>query len=102
MSSRVDDDQLFKKYKTIWSKNEDLKNIWLDSLPVYDDGYIKNKTRTYGDNFQTIFCSLNVPGDVAEYESFTVVSIDSLLVYENKYCLQVYLDNSAYELQTGK
>ena len=51
MSSRVDDDQLFKKYKTIWSKNEDLKNIWLDSLPVYDDGYIKNKTRTYGDNF---------------------------------------------------
>ena len=30
-----------------------------------------------------------------ECESFTVISIDSLLVYENKYSLQVYLDNCA-------
>ena len=30
-------------------------------------------------------------------ESFTVISIDSLLVYENKYYLQVYLDNCAYK-----
>ena len=34
--------------------------------------------------------------DDKEYESFTVISIDSLLVYENKYYLQVYLDNCAY------
>ena len=30
-----------------------------------------------------------------ECESFTVISIDSLLVYENKYYLQVYLDSCA-------
>ena len=30
--------------------------------------------------------------DDIEYEPFTVISIDSLLVYENKYYLQVYLD----------
>ena len=32
-----------------------------------------------------------------EYESFAVISIDSLLVNENKYYLQVYLDNCAYK-----
>ena len=35
--------------------------------------------------------------DDIECESFTVISFDSLVVYENKYCLQVYLDNCAYK-----
>ena len=29
---------------------------------------------------------------------FTVIFIDSLLIYENKYYLQVYLDNCAYKI----
>ena len=43
------------------------------------------------------FCGLNVPEDNIECESFTVMSIDSLLVYKNKYYLQVYFDNCAYK-----
>ena len=39
-----------------------------------------------------------MPEDDWQCESFTVISIDSLLVYENKYYLQVYLDNCAYEI----
>ena len=31
-------------------------------------------------------------------KSFTVIFIDSLHVYENKYYLQVYLDNCAYKI----
>ena len=31
-------------------------------------------------------------------ESFTVISITSLLLCENKYYLQVYLDNCAYKI----
>ena len=33
-----------------------------------------------------------------ECESLTVISIDFLLVYENKYYLQVYLDNCDYKI----
>ena len=33
-----------------------------------------------------------------ECEYFTVISIDSLLVYENKFYLQVYLDNFVYTI----
>ena len=38
-----------------------------------------------------------MPEDVIECESFTFTSIESLLVYDNKYCLEVYLDNCAYK-----
>ena len=43
------DDKLLEKYKTIWTKIEDLKKIELDALPVYHDRYIKTKIKTYGD-----------------------------------------------------
>ena len=39
-----------------------------------------------------------MPEDDIECESFTVIYIDYLLVYENKYYLQVYLDNCAYKI----
>ena len=65
--------------------------------PVYDDRHIKTKIKTYGDKVYTNFCGLNVPEDDMECESFTVISIDSLLVYNNKYYLQVFLDDCAYK-----
>ena len=74
-----------------------LKNIELDALPVYDRN-IKTKIRTYGHKICTTFCTLNVPKDGVECESFAVIFIASLLVYENKYYLQVYLDNCAYKI----
>ena len=98
MSFCRDDEKLLQKYKAIWTKIEDLKNIELNALQVYDDRYIKTKRRIYSDKVYTNFCGLNIPGDDIECESFTVISIDSLLVHENKYYLQVYLDNCAYKI----
>ena len=97
MSLRIDNDKLLEKYKTIWTKIGNLKNIELNALPFYDDRYIKTKIRTYGDKAYTNFCGLDVLKDDAERESFTTISIDSLLVYENKCYLQVYLENCAYK-----
>ena len=37
MSFGVDVDKLLEKYKTIWTKIEDLQNIEFNALPVYDD-----------------------------------------------------------------
>ena len=39
-----------------------------------------------------------MPEDDIEFESFALISIDSLLVYDKKYYLQVYLDNCAYKI----
>ena len=66
-----------------------MKKIKLFALPVYDDRYIKTKIRTYSDKVHTNFRGLNVPEDDIECGSFTVISIESLLVCENKYYLQI-------------
>ena len=70
----------------------------MNALPVYYRRYIKTKKRPYDDKGYANFRGLNVPEDDIEYESFTVISIDSLLVCENKYYLQVYLGNCAYKI----
>ena len=98
MSFCIDNENLLQKYKAIWAKIENLKNIELNAFPTYDDRYIKITIRTYGDRVYTNFCGLNMLEDDIECECFTVISIDSLLVYENKYHLQVYLHNCPYKI----
>ena len=61
----------------------------LNTLPVYDDRYIKTKIKTY---------ELNVPEHDIECKSFAVISVDSLLVCNSKYYLQGCLDNCAYKI----
>ena len=39
-----------------------------------------------------------MPEDHIECESFTAISIDSLLVYDEKCYLQAYLDKYAYKI----
>ena len=43
-----------------------------------------------GDKVYTNFRSLNIPEDGVECKPFTIISIGSLLLYDNKYYLQVY------------
>ena len=87
----------------IWTKIKDLKNIELNALPFYDDRYIKKKRRAFGDKVYTNFRGLNVPEADIECELFYIHFYwlfafiwKKVLVYENKYYLQVYLDNKAY------
>ena len=65
------------------TKIEVLKSIKLNAFSVYDDSYIKVQIRTYGNKINTNFRGLNVP-EYIECECFTVISIDSLVVYDKK------------------
>ena len=76
MSFLIDDGNLLEKDKTTWTNVEDLKNIELNALLVYDDRYIKTKIRTYSNKVYTNLAEYDI-----ECESFTAISIDSLLVY---------------------
>ena len=102
MSFFIDDDKLLEKYKTLWTKIEGLRNIKLNSLSFHGDRHIKIKRWTYCDKAYTNFWGLNDPEGGVEYESFTIISIDSLIVYKNNYYLQVYLDNCAYKIVDKK
>ena len=98
MSFCIDDEKLLQKHKAIWTRIEDIKNIELNALPVYDGRYIKTKI-TYDEKVHASYRGLNVLEDNLECESCTVISIDSLLIYENKYCPQVYLDKRADKIK---
>ena len=92
MSFRLDDEKLLEKYKAIWTKIEDVKDIKSNALPVYDDRCKKTKIRTYADKIYTYFCDLNVSENNKKCESFYL-----LLVYNEKYYLQVCLDSGPYK-----
>ena len=55
MSFCIDDEKIFKKYKAIGTRNDDLKNSELNALPIYDDRYIKTNVRTNDIKFILIF-----------------------------------------------
>ena len=55
MSFCIDDNKLLEKYKTIWTKIINLKNIKFFALPVHDDRCINTKMRTCGHKVQTNF-----------------------------------------------
>ena len=48
--------------------------------------------------FSTDFCGLNVWKGEVECEFFVIICFYFLLVYENMYYLQVYLDDCAYKM----
>ena len=67
MSFRMDNEKLLEKYKAIWIKIEDLKNVKLNALPFYDDRYIKSRIIPFGDKVYTNFHGLNMPEDDLEF-----------------------------------
>ena len=55
MSLHINDEKLLEKYKNIWTKIEDSKNIELNTLTVYDDRQRNAKIRIYRDKVYTNF-----------------------------------------------
>ena len=75
MSFRINNEKLIEKYKVIWTKIKDLKNIELNVLPVYDDRYIKTKIETHGDKVYINFHGLNVPEVYIECQSSFLLTL---------------------------
>ena len=51
----IDADKLLEKYQTIWTKIESLKNVKLNTLPLYYIRYIKTKIRRTAIKFILVF-----------------------------------------------
>ena len=64
----------------------------MNILTVYENRSIKTRQE------HMVINSIPILYVNVECESFAVISIDSLLSYENKYYLQVYLETFAYKL----
>ena len=71
-----------------------MQNIELDTLPVYDNRYEINKKRKYGDKIYTTFWDLDIP---EIYRTFLLI-LHLFVVCDNKYYLQIYLNNCVYKV----
>ena len=98
LSFRVNDGKLLEKHKTVGLRLKTYKQIWIKCFSSLWLWYVKTKIRTYCDKVYINFHDFNLEEGDLGCESFTVISIDSLLVYKSKYDLQVYLDNCVYSI----
>ena len=101
MSFRTDEQKILEKCQ-VGLRLKIFNKTKLNDLPVYDDRCIKTKIKIVGDKVYTNFRGLKVPEDNIVYGSFTSTSIDSLLVKDKKYYLQVYLDNCTCKIKNKK
>ena len=90
MSFHIADEKLFENYKAIWTKSEDLQNIDLNSLPVYENWYLKDKIKTYGHKVYTNFYSSNLPEDSVKCESFTVIILFFTCLWQQTLPTSIY------------
>ena len=97
MSLRVNDEQLFKKYK-IWKKVEKLMIIDFESKPTYgyDDRYIKTKIKTYADSIITNFHNKKMPKEKVPCKCLSIIMLDSVIESDEKYYPQTFLEECKY------
>ena len=102
MSFKIEDDEVYVKYKSIWKKIEDLLGgIRLNSDVIYNDQYIKTKVRTFK-MVKTLFDNDEIPEEKIEHECIPCISIDSVLKIDKKWFPQVYLEQCKYKIKVRK
>ena len=77
ISFLIKDDELFEKYNEIREKVENSLKKEFDSEPVYNEKYLKTKTKSYIGKINTNFHNNKIPGEGSQFISLSVISIDS-------------------------
>ena len=102
MSFKIEDDEVYVKYKSIWNKLKKLLgSIKLSSDVIYDDQYIKTKVKTFK-MVKTLFSDDTIPEERMECKCISCISVDSVLKTEKKYYSQVYLEQCKYKVKERK
>ena len=82
MSFIIKDDDVWDKYNEIWDKIENTLNIKFDSIPVYDEQYIKAKVREFNGVSKANFLGGETPKESVHYTFIACITIDSVMRME--------------------
>ena len=86
----IEDDDLLEIYKSIWDKvSTEIKKEFKSDL-VYHKLFLQTKTKYYGDEV-TNFYDKEIRKVDSNHSCLAVISLDSALEKDKKYCLQVFL-----------
>ena len=76
MSFKIDDDEVYVKYNSIWNKiKELLGGIKLGSDVIDDDQYIKTKLKTFSEVIRTLFDDGEIPKERIEYICISCIGV---------------------------
>ena len=96
MSFVIKDDDVLDKCNEILNIKEKL-NIKFNSMPVYDEKYIKAKVREFNGVIKTNFLGDEIPKESMHYTCIACITIDSVMRMEKKNYPQVYLEECKYK-----
>ena len=100
--AKIEDDEVYVKYNSIWNKIKKLLGgVKLSSDVIYDDQYIKTKVQTFK-IVKTLFSDDIIPEERVECECIPCISVDSVLKIEKKWYPQVYLEQCKYKVKERK
>ena len=86
----IEDDNLLKKYNTIWDKVSTDNKKEFDSSPVYKKKILKTKIKSYGNEI-TDFYDKGIPKVDSNHTCLAVISLDSALKKDENYYPQMFL-----------
>ena len=99
MSFLVRDDSVLKKYNAIGDKNKEKLNIKFDSMPVYDQTYIKGKVKEFDGVIKTNLLGDEIPKENMYYTCIACITFDSVMKMNEKNYPEVYLEECKYKIK---
>ena len=95
MNFLIEDDDLLKKYNTVWDEvSADIKKEF-DSKPVYNKKSLKTKIKSNGDE-ATYFHDKKMSKASPNHACLVVITTDSILKKDKNYYSQVLLKECKY------
>ena len=91
MSFMIENDSILVKYNEICNKIKKTFNIKFNSMPVYDENYLKPKIKKFNGVVNTIFWGDKVPKEGAHHICIARISIDFVMKMEKENYPPVYL-----------
>ena len=95
----IKDEEVIEKYEQIWYVVKNKLKIKFHSEPVYEYKYLKTKVKEYDGMIKTNFLGNGIRKENIHYTSIACITIDSVMKTDEKYFLQVYLEECKYKIK---
>ena len=95
----IKDDEVRDKYDKIWDVTKNKLDIKFHSESVYEYKYLKAKVRVFNGVIKTNVLSNGMPKENVFYSCIACISIDSVINFNKKDHLQVYLEKCKYRIR---
>ena len=95
-------EEILIKFNEIWEKVTNIIYKEFDTNPIYNEKYIKPKTKVHNKKVNTNFHSNKIPHESLECVCLSVTLLDSVYRKDNKYYPQVFLEECQYIVKQKK